>query len=84
MTDTVAKPVIRVPALSTPYTGDGLTNFTTRLGSSGDKSTHAIYAQPWFPIDVDPAYRTSWLRKIVDIPPQDEVREWRTWAGSDE
>jgi uncharacterized protein len=61
---------------------DGLVNFASRLGTSSDKATFDTYARPVITQqEIDNAYRTSWFRKIVDVPPFDEVREWRTWQA---
>lgn len=75
------KPIIRVPAVTVH---DGFVNFASRIGTSADKSSYGHYALTFLDAwDVDAAYRTGWFRKIVDIPPGDEVREWRTWNGAD-
>jgi phage-related protein (TIGR01555 family) len=64
---------------------DGLVNFVSRIGTGADKAANGRYAiTPFDGIDIEEAYRTSWFRKICDIPPFDEVREWRTWTGADE
>lgn len=84
-------PTIRVPSnLSGPafkadgFMSDGLINFVSRMGTVSDKSTHLHYAMRMFDqMDAEAAYRTSWFRKICDIIPFDEVREWRTWGGID-
>lgn len=82
------KPVYRVPAGSpmifdaSGYVSDGFVNFVSKLGTGSDKSTFGQYALNYFAMmDVEAAYRTSWFRKIVDVIPFDEVREWRTWSG---
>lgn len=73
-----------IPAGVIPLFGDGLSNAVTRLGTTGDKSQWATYFGTYFSqMEVDQAYRTSWFKKIVDIVPFDEVREWRTWSGAD-
>lgn len=78
------KPIIRVPAGSTPFLADGFVNFASRIGTASDKSRYGHYQTTWADYaDIDAAYSTSWFRKIVDIPPFDEVREWRTWLGLD-
>lgn len=73
------KPRVRV-------TTDGYINFAARVGTGADKSSHGHYYWSNFlaQFDIEPAYRSSWLRKIVDIPPFDETREWRTWTGADD
>lgn len=64
---------------------DGLINFVSRIGTSSDKAAHGRYELSMMDgIDIEEAYRTSWFRKICDIPPFDEVREWRTWTGADD
>lgn len=63
---------------------DGLINFATRVGTLGDKGAFSHYALTILDhFDLEAAYRTSWFRKINDIPPFDEVREWRTWTEAD-
>lgn len=87
MTD---KPIVRVPASASPLWLDGMmsdsfANFVSRLGTGSGKSGYAGYMLPYLNrMDIDAAYRTTWFRKICDIIPNDEVREWRTWSGADE
>jgi uncharacterized protein len=74
----VEKPRVRI-------TTDGYINFASRVGTRADKASAGHYWSSWLAqFDLDAAYRSSWLRKIVDIPPFDETREWRTWSGADE
>ncbi len=63
---------------------DGLTNLMTGAGTAADKRAHAAYAlRHADPAQIEAAYRSSWLmRKVVDLPPQDETREWRRWQAS--
>lgn len=83
MSDT--KPRVRVPAMTTPITADGLINMVSRLGTGADKSAHYRYIRSWADqTQIDAAYRTSIFRKAVDIPPSDMVREWRSYKGIDE
>lgn len=85
------KPVIRVPAnlegpafSNTGLMSDGFANFVTRIGGAADRTAYGQYfMSPYAALDVDAAYRTSWFRKICDIPPFDETRAGRTWAGVD-
>lgn len=73
-----AKPRVRV-------TSDGLVNLASRIGTPADKGALGRYMFNYIDqIEVEAAYRTSWFRKICDIVPQDEIREWRTWTGADE
>ncbi len=61
---------------------DGLRNAVTGMGTRRDVSTFSAYAAP-SPLtreQIDAAYRGSGLmRKIVNIPALDMVREWRDW-----
>ena len=63
---------------------DGLTNLMTGAGTAADKRAHAIYAMRHAdPAQIEAAYRSSWLmRKVVDLPPQDETRAWRRWQAT--
>lgn len=62
---------------------DGLTNVISGVGTSQDKNVSNVYSMGV--IDqgqVEAAYRTSWLmRKVIDLPPFDMVREWRDWQA---
>lgn len=65
---------------------DGLINAVSGQGTARDKQAAAEYAlaEPTW-ADLLTAYRVSWLaKKIVDIPAQDSVREWRSWNGDAE
>ncbi len=61
---------------------DGLRNSITGAGTRRDARTASAYA-PVLPLtqpDIDAAYRGSGLmRKIIQIPALDMVREWRDW-----
>ncbi|RIV79563.1 phage portal protein [Pelagerythrobacter aerophilus] len=65
---------------------DGLINALSGRGTSIDRSRHTFW---WFqqmdPTQLLAAYRSSWLiSKIVDLPAQDMVREWREWEAEDD
>lgn len=65
---------------------DSLTNLVANLGTGRDKAAHSYYT-PHYLTDaqLSDAYRYAWLpRKIVDCPPMDATRNWRTWAASSE
>jgi phage-related protein (TIGR01555 family) len=64
---------------------DNLKNLLTRLGTSSDKTTHAIYGfTPMQKDQLDNAYRADWIiRKVIDIPANDATREWRSWQDLD-
>ena len=61
---------------------DGLRNSITGAGTRRDARTASTYA-PVLPLtqpEIDAAYRGSGLmRKIIQIPALDMVREWRDW-----
>ncbi|MCC6482195.1 MAG: DUF1073 domain-containing protein [Sphingomonadaceae bacterium] len=61
---------------------DGLKNAITGAGTRRDARTASTYA-PVLPLtqpEIDAAYRGSGLmRKIIQIPALDMVREWRDW-----
>jgi hypothetical protein len=62
---------------------DGLFNIVARLGTSRDKAASSKYEL----VQIDEnqlvaMYRTSAVaRKIVDIPAEDSLREWREWQA---
>lgn len=63
---------------------DTMMNFVSRLGvQSADKAQNTTYTYtPPDRIELEAAYRTSWLaRKVIDIPAWDMTREWRAWSG---
>lgn len=68
------------------YIGDGLKNLVSKMGTDRDKASHSHYGVPV--VDDQQlvnAYRGSWLAgKIVDIPAQDSVRNWREWQAGKE
>ncbi len=62
---------------------DGLSNALTGAGTRGDPRQANLYSfTPLSQVDIENAYRGSGLmRKIIDIPAEDTVREWREWKG---
>lgn len=62
---------------------DGLANALTGAGTRGDPRQANTYS--FIPLSqqgIESAYRGSGLmRKIIDIPAEDTVREWREWKG---
>jgi len=61
---------------------DGLINLVTGLGLAGkDKAVNTAYALPQYNLDAFISmYRSSWsARRVVDVPIEDMLREWRTW-----
>lgn len=65
---------------------DGLINFVARLGTGADKSAHDTYNPKIIhdQAEIDTAYRTTWFRKIVDIPAEDAIREGVAWQAADD
>lgn len=66
---------------------DSLTNIITGMGTPKAKSFATAYGfTPMSPVELEAAYRGSWLaRKVIDIPAWDMCREWRDWqADNDE
>jgi len=65
---------------------DGLVNLVSRLGTSRDKAAASTYNL----IEIDEnqlvaMYRSSAVaRKIVDLPAEDSLREWREWQATAE
>jgi phage-related protein (TIGR01555 family) len=69
------------------YLADGLTNALTGLGTSADPRRRNAYTLcPLSQADIEAAYRSSgMMRKVIDIPAFDMVRNWRNWqADSDQ
>lgn len=65
------------------FLGDTLTNVINGLGSTADPRSANLYLfQPLAPQQINAAYRGSGLmRKVIDIPAFDMVREWRDWQA---
>lgn len=65
---------------------DTLMNLVSGLGTSKDKATAARHV--FLPLDqaqIEAAYRSDWVaRKIIDIPPHDEVKKGRDWQADKE
>lgn len=62
---------------------DKLSNVMSGMGTTIDKRSYAGYHfLPVDPTQAEACYRTSWLmRKIIDIPPLDMTRTWRSWQA---
>lgn len=60
---------------------DNLVNVGLNLGSGRAKSIGTRYqASPLNNTEITNAYRYAWLpRKVVDVPAEDAIREWRQW-----
>lgn len=62
---------------------DSLVNTLTGMGTSRDPRSHATYAFCRLTDQaIMAAYRSSWMiRKIIDKPAAEMVREWRDWQA---
>lgn len=78
------KPSYRVPAGSSRV-NDSLMNVISGAGTAADKSSHARYGMTYLDqCQIEASYRTSGLsRKVHDIVPYEETREWRNWQADD-
>jgi hypothetical protein len=66
---------------------DGLRNALTGQGTSRDPRTASAYCatRALTQVEIQAAYSGSGLlKKIIQIPPLDMVREWRDWSGLDD
>jgi phage-related protein (TIGR01555 family) len=63
---------------------DGLTSLISNMGNPGkDKAASTAYTSLRLTDDqLIAAYSSSWIaRKLVNLPANDMLRKWRTWAG---
>ena len=65
------------------FVADSLLNLTTGLGTEKDRLTQTRFVHTFLgPAELDAMYSSNWLAgKIIDVPPDDMTREWRTWDG---
>jgi phage-related protein (TIGR01555 family) len=65
---------------------DGLKNIVANLNTSRDKASHSTYEEITVTDEQLVAmYRTSAIaKKIVDLPAEDSLREWREWYAPKE
>jgi phage-related protein (TIGR01555 family) len=69
------------------YSGGGPMNTYTGMGTPRDQNAQGFYGFPrifskW---ELENAYRSSWVAKrIVNLPPNDMTREWRTYFIDDD
>lgn len=68
-----------------PLFRDGLANLVSGAGTSIDRSVYdSWYFMPITPQEILAGYRSNWLiGKIVDVPAEDMVREWRDWQAGE-
>lgn len=64
-------------------TQDGLVSMTSGMGTGRDKGGSAVYVDTVMtPQQAMDAYHASALvRRVVDLPAEDAVREWRNWQA---
>ena len=64
---------------------DGFRNVVSGIGTAKDKSSYnSYYYRPLTQQEVEQLYFEDWIaRKAVDLVPDDETREWRTWQTED-
>ena len=62
---------------------DGLRNIVANLGTSRDKASHSEYVEHMLSdAQLMAMYRTSAVaKKIIDMPAEDSLREWREWQA---
>lgn len=62
---------------------DGLISMLTGMGTSTDQRSYSRYfARVMSDVEIDQAYRGSWvMRKAIDKPATEMVREWRDWQA---
>lgn len=62
---------------------DGLISLLTGMGTTTDQRSYSHYfARPMTGYEIDQAYRGSWvMRKAIDKPATEMVREWRDWQA---
>lgn len=76
------KPRVRINQRNQITAIDGMANVVTGLGHANVKSAATRYIPDDGWGERDNAYRAStWYRKIVNIPADDAVREWRSWQA---
>lgn len=65
---------------------DGLLEALSGIGTDKDKLANTSFRlNILMPDQAVTAYRSDWIaRKIVDIPPYDMTREWRTWQADED
>jgi phage-related protein (TIGR01555 family) len=63
--------------------GDKLVNLMSGQGTTSDKGAYfQHYFEPLSPTQISYMYRGDWISgKAVDIPAEDETREWRSWKA---
>ena len=66
---------------------DTLENLVANLNTSRDKTTYGNFVSgvdlSHDRVSCDIIYRFEWPAKIIDIPPYDMTRQWRTWQSKE-
>ncbi|WP_300562974.1 DUF1073 domain-containing protein [Companilactobacillus sp.] len=62
---------------------DGLISLVSGMGTTTDPRSYQRYHKRWMSdFEIEQAYRGSWLmRRVVDQPATECVREWRDWQA---
>ncbi len=62
---------------------DGLVNLVSGLGTSRDKGGQGAYSGTLLERQklLDAYHGSSMVRRVIDLPAEDAVREWRTWQA---
>lgn len=77
------KPRVRVNKYG--LVADGFANVVAGIGAAGAKTAHGSYVVGTDAYQADAAFRTStWYGKILTIPADDAVKEWRSWKATRE
>lgn len=64
---------------------DGYTNIAAGLGAANPKLAAHAYTLSYSPQYLETIYRAStWFGKIINIPADDAVKEWRDWQADKE
>lgn len=79
----MSKPRVRVN--KNGIVSDGFANVVAGIGAAGSKTPYGSYVVGTDAFQADAAYRTStWYGKILSIPADDAVKEWRNWKADRE
>lgn len=79
----MTKPRVRVNKHG--LVADGFSNVVAGIGAAGSKTAYGGYVVGMDSWQADAAFRTStWYGKILTIPADDAVKEWRKWSATRE
>uniref|UniRef100_UPI0026372AD8 anti-CBASS protein Acb1 family protein n=1 Tax=Companilactobacillus sp. TaxID=2767905 RepID=UPI0026372AD8 len=71
------------PGSVRPRFNDGLISLVSGMGTTTDPRSYQHYRKRWMSdFEIEQAYRSGWLmRRVVDQPATECVREWRDWQA---